>query len=346
MAELDPVWTQPNMTSAKELRLAGTAWAVREATGLTARSAVIGQKSLRVHQTGAASQSVLIDAGSALVQGAGASQGAYVGSLDAQKTLAMAAAHASLTRIDVVYARIFDATDGTGPGETFLIDKIEGTAGGGEPALPFSDAIKLAAVTRAANDNVISDGEITDKRTFAAGLGGVIPEPLVAGIANPDPGQLAWESSTGLLKVHTGSLWRGVEEPNAEGFYILQVGTVDTASIGTSYVDRVGQVATITKRRAGSRLLVRVHTSGYIPSGTTPVSFLIGVRINAVDTDMAKKNYTGTSQRQDFIGERLISGVPAGAQTVQLRVKAAAGSGYTWRQDVNDSTSISVTEVG
>lgn len=346
MAELDAVWTQPNTHTSRELRLAGTAWSVRDATGLTARSGVIGQKSLKVHQTGAASQSVLIDAGSVLIQGNAASQGAYVAALDAQKTLLMAAAHASLTRIDVVYARVFDATDGTGPGELWVVDKIEGTAGGGEPALPFNDAIKLAAITRAANDNVISDGEITDKRTFATALGGVIPEPLVAGIANPDSGQLAWESSTGLLKVHNGSLWRGVEEANCEGFHLIQAGPVDTSSIGTSYVDRAGQVATITKRRAGSRLKVEVECTGYITTGAVTVGFRVAVRIAGTDYDVAPNAYSATSQRQTFAGKRVLSGIGAGVQTVQLRIRATSGSGYIWRQDVNDSTSIVVTEVG
>lgn len=198
--------------TAKEMRLMMGAVFGRDLTGLAARSGVVGQASLKVHQTGSASQSVVIDAGVGVIQGSGATQGQYVCPNDAAVTLAMAAAHASLTRIDIVYARVLDDVDGVAGGSTWAIEKLEGVAGGSEPALPVADAIKLAAITRAAapGGNTITDGNISDRRASVAAQGGVIVCNTVADIVNPEPGQMAWETSTQVMQRYSGTAWRDI----------------------------------------------------------------------------------------------------------------------------------------
>jgi hypothetical protein len=77
-------------------------------------------------------------------------------SLSAVASLAAAAADATNPRIDIVY--------GSGSG---VITYLSGTAAGSpaQPATP-THGVLLASITRAANDNTIATGDITDKRTY------------------------------------------------------------------------------------------------------------------------------------------------------------------------------------
>ena len=213
MTELSPVLLQlaagDKTYTARELRLGLAAGFARDQTGLAARSGVIGAPSLKVTQTGAGAQSVDVAAGILLLQGSGASQGAYVLVNDATKTVALSAAHATLPRIDIIYAELLDAVDGVAGGSAWTIKALAGTAAGSpsEPSLPAADQIKLAAIARAAADNTVVNGDITDRRVRTAAEGGVVVCNTVADIASPTEGMVAYETATDLLKVFVAAWW-------------------------------------------------------------------------------------------------------------------------------------------
>lgn len=165
---------------------------------------------LRVLQNGGGGQNVLIGKGRAIVPRSG--QGAYLFENRADQIVAMPAASGVNPRIDIVCATMYDK----GPfpadashGPEFTV--VQGTPAG-SPAVPGTptDSIKLGEVFRAVNDNVITTGEITDKRAGTT-LNGAIRR-IGAGDSLADAGQLTGEMrDTGTsLDRWTGSVWETI----------------------------------------------------------------------------------------------------------------------------------------
>jgi hypothetical protein len=125
--------------------------------------------------------SVKVNPGAFVVQGQTSSlQGSYTWVLDTVTTLTIAASHASLDRTDLVCVRIRDSSIDTSGQRDANVIVITGTNGGGVPSLP-TDATyyTLAQVSVPHGATNIGggggQGTITDKRTYVAALGGVIP---------------------------------------------------------------------------------------------------------------------------------------------------------------------------
>lgn len=93
---------------------------------------------LQVAAQASPNMSVRVFAGCATIQGTASSlQGAYIYTLDTTTTLTIGAAHASLTRIDLIAVRIRDSTYDTSGARDGGLVVIAGTPGGGAPSLPI-----------------------------------------------------------------------------------------------------------------------------------------------------------------------------------------------------------------
>ena len=133
------------------------------------REGVVDPASFTVSATGPASMNVLVAAGRAWVNGdAVTRQGAYMVENDAAVTVGpLAAAHATLHRIDLIVLRVRDAAPdgGSDPSDDARIEVVQGSPAGSPvaPVLPAS-AIPLAEARIDAGVTSIAAGKVTDKR--------------------------------------------------------------------------------------------------------------------------------------------------------------------------------------
>lgn len=129
---------------------------------------VCGASHLNVTQSGTPAMSVDVAAGDVIMTGTvSALQGPYTARNDASVTKIIAAAHATLTRRDLVVARVRHAPF-AGVDLDWVIEVVTGTPSGSpvDPAVP-ANAVVLARVTVAGAATSITTGNITDLRTFA-----------------------------------------------------------------------------------------------------------------------------------------------------------------------------------
>jgi hypothetical protein len=127
---------------------------------------VFGTNDLAVTAQGTPNMSVNVAPGYGLVAGTlTANQGFYTVFNDATVNLAIAAANATLPRIDIVVATVRDS-DYSGANKDAILQVITGTAASSPvaPAVPAS-SLFLAQIAVGANVTSITSGNITDKRT-------------------------------------------------------------------------------------------------------------------------------------------------------------------------------------
>lgn len=184
-------------------------------TGLIPRGGVhpaLGNK-LQVTQTGSPSMAVLVKSGHCMIPGSeGSIQGAYSAMNDADVTLSISAAHATLNRIDSVVFKVEDSAYSGGVNQASLV-VVTGTPASSPsaPTLP-ANSLELAQVSIVALDTSITNGEITDKRNYLAGIGGVI---FCTSTTRPASGniiesQLIYETDTDKIQAWDGAAWNEV----------------------------------------------------------------------------------------------------------------------------------------
>lgn len=93
-------------------------------------------------------------------------QGLYIGTVTVAETVAIAAAPASGTRQDLVYLKVQDLGAGGPAGNDIVPLVVQGTVGGGVPALPAS-GIAICSVSMTAGQSSVTTAQITDQRVFA-----------------------------------------------------------------------------------------------------------------------------------------------------------------------------------
>lgn len=123
-----------------------------------------------------ATTQVTVKPGMAWVQGGYSSvQGAYVALNDADVNLTISAAHASLSRIDLIVLEILDSTY-SGAANTAQLRVVTGTAAA-SPAIPSvtGSYIILARVTVGPGVTSIASSAIVDSRPYVGAIGGVMP---------------------------------------------------------------------------------------------------------------------------------------------------------------------------
>lgn len=166
---------------------------------------------LAVSQSGSPAMSVDVASGAVAIPGSESStQGVYFAFNDAAVTLSISAAHASLSRIDIVVVNIRDAQY-SGANNDAQLQVVTGTPAGSPsaPAAP-NNSTTLAQVLVGPGVTSIVDANITDQRIYLAGVGGVIrcrSEAALALVTSSfiREGQLAWTDDTNKLWLRDGT---------------------------------------------------------------------------------------------------------------------------------------------
>jgi hypothetical protein len=143
---------------------------------LIARGGVVATRGnvLAVTQTGSPSMAVIIRSGEAFIPGSeGSKQGVYAVLNDADVTLSVTAAHATLNRIDIVCYKVQDTAYSGAVNSSSLV-VVAGTPAA-SPAVPTAPAnsITLAQIAVNAAVTSITNANITDTRIYVIGNGGV-----------------------------------------------------------------------------------------------------------------------------------------------------------------------------
>ena len=125
-----------------------------------------------VHTTDPVSMNVVVGPGIAYIPGTEApTQGTYVCVNDGDVTLPIGASHASLTRIDLVIARVHDAQYSGGT-NAWALEVVVGTPGGTAPSVP-DNSLVLAQITIGPTVTTITDNDISELvKRYISGVGG------------------------------------------------------------------------------------------------------------------------------------------------------------------------------
>jgi microcystin-dependent protein len=165
MAQEDPLWMQANDYEARLDR------ALIEAT---LSEGVVSGCSVTQRSEGA-NMSVDVNPGRAVIKGDDiANQGSYLAAFTTKENKAIGAAHATLTRKDIVVYRINDTTHGGAAGNNSTIAVIAGTAAA-SPVVPTTpaSALLLAVVTVNPGATSITNANILESRIGSRGYGEV-----------------------------------------------------------------------------------------------------------------------------------------------------------------------------
>lgn len=99
----------------------------------------------------------------------------------------------------------------------------------------------------------------------------------------------------------------------------------------------------ITKRVPETQLRCELHTSCWV-NGAVPTSTEFGIRINGVDYPLVYQTISASFTHRYFYGSAILPGIAAGALSVQLRWRRAAGTG-TATVDGSDRFRLAIWEV-
>lgn len=197
---------------------------------------------LTVTQSGSPAMSVVVKSGHAVIAGTeGSKQGVYMVMNDADVTLTIAAAHATLNRIDSVIFKIEDQAYSGGVNTSSLV-VVTGTpaASPSPPTLP-ANSLELARVSVVALDTQITNNEITDTRPFFVATGGVIPCTTATRPTQVYDGMVIYDSTVDLLLVYdiVSATWKkpssGGIDKISENILVGSAASVTFSSIPSGY---------------------------------------------------------------------------------------------------------------
>ncbi len=167
-----------------------------------------------VAQNGTPNMSVNVSAGLAFITGTETTkQGTYFIENDATVNKTIATSDPTNPRIDIVVAKVQDATYSGGT-NSWSLAVVTGTPAGSPtpPAAPVN-SITLAQVAVAANATTIVTGNITDKRPYAGAIGAAL---LCTSTTRPASGiydgMLVNETDTDKLARYNGTNWHYIGE--------------------------------------------------------------------------------------------------------------------------------------
>jgi hypothetical protein len=182
----------------------------RRALGGIVTAGVSGQTEMKVSANGTPNMTVIVASGDAYVTCYNASGGVYHVFNDGTTTATITAAHATLPRRDLVVVRVQDQEQ-SGSTNTADILVIAGTPNAVpvDPTLPAGASyLTIARVAVAASTTAITNSNITDLRSLASTVGGVIVCTSGTRPASAYAGQHAFESDTSRVVVWDGSAWQ------------------------------------------------------------------------------------------------------------------------------------------
>ncbi|MEK7152953.1 MAG: hypothetical protein AAB834_03335, partial [Patescibacteria group bacterium] len=192
---------------------------------------------------------------------------------------------------------------------------------------------------------------ITSTRSLMVGpTAGSTPTILVLSDKNDsstDPtgqiGAMYYNSSSDKFRCYENTEWRNcVSGAQSNGSTGAGPGSpTDTTS--STYVNMPGTSSlTFTKAAASTKLTVMVTQTSFIVTAANNV-LGVGVRIDSTDYDCGKLFINTLNVHVQLACSVVIPSVPAGSQTIQLRMKRISGTGGI-RMDTNDWITISVLE--
>jgi len=176
---------------------------------------------------------VTVGSGAALVAHA-SGQGSYRVVNDAPVNVSVAAGSVTL-RKDLIIMRVYDTgVAGTSFG---VVEVVQGVAGSGAPAMPAgAHAVKIAEINVTNSVTTVSDF-----RTYAVAVGGVIPGTSASRPASPYDGLTVWDNDTFNLAVWSasGGVWRTVPTGNTGAWTAYTptwTATVTNPTLGSSTI--------------------------------------------------------------------------------------------------------------
>lgn len=280
---------------------------------------------LQVIQTGSPSMAVLVRSGVGYVPGTeGSKQGVYIVMNDADLTVSIAAAHATLARIDLIVFKVED-TAYSGAVNASSIVAITGTPAG-SPSIPTApnNSIILAQISVVALDTSITNGEITDRRQYTAGAGGLV---TVANVAERDAitsglydGFPVWLRDQDAINVFNGSTWNWFARPTNN--VLTAAGTTASGSYADLSGGGVGPVVTVATGSAawvGISALATNATGGAVNFASVAVS---GASTVASSDDHAVSLLSGYRAGVTH----LFTGLTPGNNTFTMQYKVSAGT--------------------
>lgn len=261
-------WMDGIQVNANDLRLQAvggflTGASPSGSTGISARPGVRYGTGNPLQVSASSGMSVTVNAGFAFVQGStSATAGMYTACLDTTATLTLTTSDPTNPRIDNIIVQFVDV--GTSS-STATVNVQAGTPAASPvaPTLP-ANSLLLAQIAVGAGVSSITSGNITDKRVFTVGLGGILPMANVSGGISGQAGQYAHDLSSGRLKVSDGS--GNARQPKVGTFAAVsnQV-TGNVATVVGSYTTLVSVSVTVD---GSTELEVFASWSGVYPNAS------------------------------------------------------------------------------
>ena len=144
----------------------------------------------------------------------------------------------------------------------------------------------------------------------------------------------------------TGTQLTNIVYQNEDGVSAIAVTSGTDATTSATYVNMAGTGATtsfsFTKELTSTRLIVRLEAGWEAATAGTQMRF--GVLVSGTDYDCCQSLGNATTTISHAAGFAIISGLAAGAYTIQGRWKRSAGTGTPTRS-VNEWLAISCAEI-
>lgn len=284
----DPVWIDGLTYSGAEMRRATSMeFATNGVAGGALGGVRPGDPGLKVTLSG---MSISVAAGVAAVPYAG--QGVYRAYNNTTWSGTVNTADPSLTRIDLVYLRVWDnAVDASGNTKADVV-YIAGSPGAGVAPTPVGTVIyiPLAQITVPAGSTTPS---VTDLRGAAVAPGGIAPAGPLAMATGYYAGQYRDNPTTGLLERYDGTTWNPPEQP--------MVGVINTAATVASHATNyfaISWAATTSSNRGGQWAIGNPTRVQALYAGTYEVRGLLvwqGSLGSAIGRAEVRLNGSGTS---------------------------------------------------
>ncbi|GIH95447.1 hypothetical protein ACFFMN_23055 [Planobispora siamensis] len=353
-----PTYLQAGTYSARLDRLsqAGLLMPAHGSGALAIRSGVRPTPSntgLQVTQRSTPAMFVTVGAGVGYVQAQSATGGVYIVNNDASYDVAIAAAHATLGRRDLIVARIYDA-EVSGATNEWRLEAVTGTPAGSPvtPATP-AGAVALASVLVSAGATTITNAAITDLRVYTTALGGTIPVLSSAMPANPYEGMAAYQTDLNRPVWFDGSAWKGWVDAGYQTAadvaaaldvyapaYAHDEGNTRTISTVGSFVAYTGAPSVSVVVPASGNVLVTWGFTGY-NSASDQASVRLGVNVTGTNSSTPTLgNSACVSGNLDNAGganapirsasrTKLYTGLTPGSTTFTLQARISSGAPAT-----------------
>lgn len=304
-----------------------------------------------VQQAGSPNMTVDVNQGVALVPGSEANdQAAYVCLSNTIKNIAITASNPTNPRIDIIVIKVQDSFY-SGATDSWSTVVVTGTAAASPsaPAAP-ANSITIAQIAVGAGVTSIVNANITDTRTYSAGVGGLVTvanQTERDALADLYDGYPVWRRDTKNIEVYNGSAFVTFSAKGSAGASAQATTSGSDSTTSASYVNMAGtgSVTSFSFTKRNSATKVRLGMSAGWTNATATTLQRFGLQLNAVDYDCFQ-SILGVGGFTTASGFVLVGAgvVGAGTYTVQARWKRQGGTG-TGSRGTNEWLAIEALEV-